>query len=68
LGEDKVKIDGTYIITIDAFGKKNDPIGRVDGFALIVKTKENLSIGDKIQVKVTQLSQKFAFADLIAKM
>ena len=56
-----------YVLEVLAHGKKGDPIGRIEGFAVIIKTEEKLKIGDKAQVKITKRAEKFAFADFLSR-
>ena len=66
-GEQPVKAGDQITAVIDSFGRNNDPVFRVDGFVIFLKTQgeHSLEIGNEVEVKITKVLSNFGFAELI---
>ncbi|AIJ06081.1 deoxyribonuclease/rho motif-related TRAM [Methanocaldococcus bathoardescens] len=57
-----VKEGETYTVTIEDMGRGGDGIARVEGFVVFVPETQK---GDTVDVKITAVKSKFAFAEKI---
>jgi predicted RNA-binding protein with TRAM domain len=61
-GPKPVETGKEYDVSIEEISRKGDGIARVDGFVIFVKDGK---AGQKAKVKITQVGQRFASAELI---
>jgi len=59
-----VSVNQVLEVQIDGMGEKGDPVAHVQRFAIFVK-HNGLQSGDKVNVRITKVFAKFAFADLV---
>ncbi|ACV24769.1 TRAM domain-containing protein [Methanocaldococcus fervens] len=57
-----VKEGETYTVTIEDMGRGGDGIARIEGFVVFVPETQK---GDTVDVKITAVKNKFAFAEKI---
>jgi predicted RNA-binding protein with TRAM domain len=57
-----VKLNETYEGCVSAIGAKGDPIVRVGGLVVMIKSQNPLIVGDPVKFKVTKVLEKYAFA------
>ncbi|XRP97680.1 TRAM domain-containing protein [Methanocaldococcus sp. 16A] len=57
-----VKEGETYSVTIEDMGRGGDGIARVEGFVVFVPETQK---GDKVDIRITAVKSKFAFAEKI---
>jgi predicted RNA-binding protein with TRAM domain len=57
-----VEVSGTYEVDITEISKKGDGIARVQGFIIFV---ENGKVQNKIKVRVTEVTDRFAKASIV---
>ena len=57
-----VKEGETYTVTIEDMGRGGDGIARVEGFVVFVPETQK---GETVDVKITAVKSKFAFAEKI---
>jgi predicted RNA-binding protein with TRAM domain len=57
-----VKEGETYTVTIEDMGRGGDGIARVEGFVVFVPETQK---GETVNVKITAVKSKFAFAEKI---
>ncbi|MDK2947419.1 Predicted RNA-binding protein, contains TRAM domain [Methanolobus vulcani] len=51
----------TYEVTIEDIAREGDGIARVSGFVIFVP---GTSVGDEVNIKITKVLRKFAFAEV----
>lgn len=51
----------TYDVTIEDLAREGDGIARVSGFVIFVP---GTSVGDEVNIKITKVLRKFAFAEV----
>ena len=57
-----VKVDEVFEIEIKSVGKKGDGMAKVNGYVLFVK---NATLGEWVKVKVTKVTAKYGFAEVV---
>ncbi len=57
-----IKEGETHTVKIEESGKQGDGVARIQGFVVFVP---GTSKGDEVQVKITKVLRKFAFAEKI---
>lgn len=63
-----VVVGDEITVEIEAFGDKNDPLAKVDGYTIIIKTPDTntpLVQWESYEVKITNTRDTYAFAELI---
>jgi predicted RNA-binding protein with TRAM domain len=58
-----IDIGGTYDVTIEDVGKEGDGITRIEGFVVFVP---NTKKGDSVKIRVTKVSRRVGFAEVVA--
>jgi predicted RNA-binding protein with TRAM domain len=58
-----INVGETYDVTIEDVGRDGDGIARVEGFVVFVP---NTKKGDKVKIRVTKVSRKVGFAEIVA--
>ncbi|HSD04137.1 MAG TPA: TRAM domain-containing protein [Nitrosopumilaceae archaeon] len=61
-GPKPVETGKEYDVSIEEISRKGDGIARVDGFVIFVKDGK---AGQKAKVKITQVGQRFASAEIV---
>ncbi|TQD29250.1 TRAM domain-containing protein [Methanolobus vulcani] len=56
-----VEAGETYDVTIEDIAREGDGIARVSGFVIFVP---GTSVGDEVNIKITKVLRKFAFAEV----
>ncbi|HUV02490.1 MAG TPA: TRAM domain-containing protein [Desulfobacteria bacterium] len=59
-----LNIGETYNVTIEDVGREGDGIARVEGFVVFVP---NTKKGDSVKIRVTKVSRRVAFAEVVAE-
>ena len=59
-----VEISKEYDVSITEISRKGDGIARVEGFVIFVKGGQ---VGQNAKVKITQVGERFATADLVGE-
>ena len=54
----------TYDVKIEDIAREGDGIARIEGLVVFIP---NTKIGDKVRIKVTNISRRFAEAEVIGK-
>ncbi|MHC1577598.1 deoxyribonuclease [ANME-1 cluster archaeon ex4572_4] len=57
-----LNIGETYEVEIEDVGREGDGIARVEGFVVFVP---NTKKGDKVKIKVTKVSRRVGFAEVV---
>jgi predicted RNA-binding protein with TRAM domain len=52
----------TYVVAIEELGSEGDGVGYVDQFAVLV---DDASLGETVQVEITDVESHFARADVV---
>lgn len=58
-----INVGETYEVTIEDVGRDGDGIARIEGFVVFVP---NTKKGDKAKIRVTKVSRKVGFAEIVA--
>jgi predicted RNA-binding protein with TRAM domain len=58
-----INVGETYDVTIEDVGRDGDGIARIEGFVVFVP---NTKKGDKVKIRVTKVSRKVGFAEIVA--
>ena len=58
-----VNVGDTFDVEIEGIGSKGDGIAKIEGLAIIVQ--ESKIIGEHMKVKITNVREKFAFAEIV---
>jgi predicted RNA-binding protein with TRAM domain len=58
-----INVGETYDVTIEDVGRDGDGIARIEGFVVFVP---NTKKGDKAKIRVTKVSRKVGFAEIVA--
>jgi predicted RNA-binding protein with TRAM domain len=58
-----INVGDTYDVTIEDVGRDGDGIARIEGFVVFVP---NTKKGDKAKIRVTKVSRKVGFAEIVA--
>ena len=58
-----VEVGKEYDVEIQETSRRGDGIARIEGFVIFVP---NTKIGDKIKIKVTNISRRFAEAEVLS--
>ena len=59
-----INVGETYDVTIEDVGREGDGITRVEGFVIFVP---NTQKGDAVKVRVTKVSRRVGFAEVVAE-
>lgn len=59
-----VNVGDTYDVTIEDVGKEGDGIARIEGFVIFVP---NTKKGETVKVRVTKVSRRVGFAEVVAE-
>ena len=59
-----VNVGDEVDVKIEAVGEKGDGIAKKDGFVLFVP---GVKEGDEVRIKITRVSRKFGFAELVGQ-
>jgi predicted RNA-binding protein with TRAM domain len=59
-----INIGETYDVTIEDVGREGDGITRVEGFVVFVP---NTQKGDKVKIRVTKVSRRVGFAEVVTE-
>ncbi len=57
-----VKVGESYRVRIDAIGREGDGIAKIKGFVVFVP---NVQKGDEVNIRITKVLKRFAFAEKI---
>ena len=57
-----VKVGEEFKLEIEAVGKKDDGIAKINGYTIFVT---NGKLGETVNVKITNVREKFAFAEIV---
>ena len=58
-----IDVGETYDVTIEDVGREGDGITRVEGFVVFVP---NTKKGDSVKVRITKVSRRVGFAEVVA--
>jgi predicted RNA-binding protein with TRAM domain len=58
-----INIGETYDVTIEDVGREGDGITRIEGFVVFVP---NTKKGDSVKIRVTKVSRRVGFAEVVA--
>lgn len=58
-----IDIGETYDVTIEDVGREGDGITRIEGFVVFVP---NTKKGDSVKIRVTKVSRRVGFAEVVA--
>jgi predicted RNA-binding protein with TRAM domain len=58
-----IDVGETYDVTIEDVGREGDGITRVEGFVVFVP---NTKKGDSVKIRVTKVSRRVGFAEVVA--
>jgi predicted RNA-binding protein with TRAM domain len=58
-----INVGETYDVTIEDVGREGDGITRVEGFVVFVP---NTKKGDSVKVRITKVSRRVGFAEVVA--
>ncbi len=58
-----VNVGETYDVTIGDVGKEGDGVARIEGFVVFVP---NTKKGDSVKIRITKVSRRVAFAEVVA--
>lgn len=58
-----INIGETYDVKIEDVGREGDGIARIEGFVVFVP---NTKKGDSVKIRVTKVSRRVAFAEVVA--
>ena len=58
-----VNVDEIYDVEIEGIGDKGDGVAKIDGLAVIVQGSKK--IGEQLQIKITNVRERFAFAEIV---
>ncbi|MBA5942043.1 MAG: TRAM domain-containing protein [Methanophagales archaeon] len=59
-----INIGETYDVKIEDVGREGDGIARIEGFVVFVP---NTKKGDSVKIRVTKVSRRVAFAEVVAE-
>jgi predicted RNA-binding protein with TRAM domain len=59
-----LNVGETYDVTIEDVGREGDGIARVEGFVVFVP---NTKKGDSVKIRVTKVSRRVAFAEVVTE-
>ncbi|MDI6811082.1 MAG: TRAM domain-containing protein [archaeon] len=59
-----VNVGETYDVKIEDVGREGDGIARVEGFVVFVP---NTKKGESVKIRVTKVSRRVAFAEVVAE-
>ncbi len=59
-----LNVGETYDVTIEDVGREGDGITRVEGFVVFVP---NTKKGDTVKIRVTKVSRRVGFAEVVAE-
>jgi len=59
-----IEVGATYDVTIEDVGREGDGITRVEGFVVFVP---NTNKGDHVKIRVTKVSRRVGFAEVVAE-
>ena len=59
-----INVGETYDVTIEDVGREGDGIARVEGFVVFVP---NTNKGDSVKIRVTKVSRRVAFAEVVTE-
>jgi len=57
-----IDIGKTYNVTIEELGREGDGIARIEGFVVFVP---NTKKGDSVKIRVTRVSERVGFAEVV---
>ena len=58
-----IDVGETYDVTIEDVGREGDGITRIEGFVVFVP---NTKKGDSVKIRVTKVSRRVGFAEVVA--
>ncbi|MDI6886042.1 MAG: TRAM domain-containing protein [archaeon] len=58
-----IDVGETYDVTVEDVGREGDGITRVEGFVVFVP---NTKKGDSVKIRVTKVSRRVGFAEVVA--
>ncbi len=59
-----INVGETYDVTIEDVGRDGDGMARIEGFVVFVP---NTQKGDNVKVRVTKVSRRVGFAEIVAE-
>jgi len=59
-----INIGETYNVKVEDVGREGDGIARIEGFVVFVP---NTKKGDNVKIRVTKVSRRVAFAEVVAE-
>jgi predicted RNA-binding protein with TRAM domain len=59
-----IDVGETYDVTIEDVGREGDGIARIEGFVVFVP---NTNKGDTVKIRVTKVSRRVGFAEVVAE-
>ena len=59
-----LNVGETYDVTIEDVGREGDGIARIEGFVVFVP---NTKKGDSVKIRITKVSRRVAFAEIVAE-
>ncbi len=59
-----ISVGETYDVKIEDVGREGDGIARVEGFVVFVP---NTKKGESVKIRVTKVSRRVAFAEVVAE-
>lgn len=57
-----VSVGETYEVKIENIGREGDGIARIEGFVVFVP---NTKVGDRVKIKITKVSRRVAFGEVV---
>ncbi|MHC1580042.1 MAG: TRAM domain-containing protein [Candidatus Alkanophagales archaeon] len=57
-----VSVGETYEVRIESIGREGDGIARIEGFVVFVP---NTRVGDRVRIRITKVSRRVAFGEVI---
>ena len=59
-----INVGETYDVTIEDVGREGDGIARIEGFVVFVP---NTNKGDSVKIRVTKISRRVAFGEVVTE-
>ena len=59
-----INVGETYDVTIEDVGREGDGITRIEGFVVFVP---NTNKGDNVKIRVTKVSRRVGFGEVVAE-
>ena len=59
-----INVGETYDVTVEDVGREGDGIARIEGFVVFVP---NTKKGDSVKIRITKVSRRVAFAEIVAE-